>query len=94
MSATIPIEVTLYERPGCHLCEQAADALAPLVERLGARLVRVNVEADPALEARLGFAIPVVAVSSVEVASAPIDVAAVRAAIEAAAAQGPSTGAN
>lgn len=81
-------EVTLYERPGCHLCEEAALALAPVLARYGARLVRVNVEADAALDARLGLAIPVVAVDGTEVTHAPIDLGAVTAALRAACARG------
>jgi glutaredoxin len=88
------VAVTLYERPGCHLCEDAVAALAPVVDRLGATLERVNVEADAALEARFGPAIPVVVVDGVEVARAPIDLDAVREAIRAAVARHTTPAAN
>jgi glutaredoxin len=78
------VAVTLYERPGCHLCEEAAAALAPLVSGLGAQLERVNVESDAALEARIGLAIPVVDVDGAQVTSAPIALEAVADAIRAA----------
>ncbi|MDA0366036.1 MAG: glutaredoxin family protein [Chloroflexi bacterium] len=87
MTAVDAVEVTLFGRPTCHLCEQAEAALTPLTERLGARLVHVNVEADPELDARFGLAIPVVLVDGTEVTRAPIDVSAVRSAIVAAAAR-------
>ena len=74
-------EITLFERPGCHLCDEAATPLAALAEQLGLPLRRVNVEADPALEARYGLAVPVVAVNGVEVTRAPLDLVAVRAAV-------------
>ena len=70
------VDVVLYERPGCHLCEDAAAALAPLLRELGARLTRVNVGEDPALEARYGLAIPVVTVDGLELTRAPIDLGA------------------
>jgi thiol-disulfide isomerase/thioredoxin len=75
------VEVTLYERPGCHLCEVAAVALAGLARRLRFRIVRIDIESDPALEERYGLEIPVVAVDAEVVARAPIDLEAVRAAV-------------
>ncbi len=56
----MPSRVVLYERPGCHLCEEAA---ALLDETLGAgRYERRDVEADDALLLRYGHRIPVVTV--------------------------------
>ena len=54
-------EVTLYGRPGCHLCDDAAPALEALARAAGARLVRINVDDDDDLIRRYGFEIPVVA---------------------------------
>jgi glutaredoxin len=50
-------ELTLYTREGCHLCERAAE----LVEQVAptVRLVEVDIEGDPELEARYGLRIPV-----------------------------------
>src|SRR5579871_6333205 len=33
-----PRDVTIYSRPGCHLCEEAKAQIAPLVKSSGARL--------------------------------------------------------
>jgi thiol-disulfide isomerase/thioredoxin len=58
------IVLTLYSRPGCHLC----DEMKAVVERvIGAAAVRAAVEeidisTDPALEARYGLEIPVLLV--------------------------------
>lgn len=53
---TLPT-LTLYTRPGCHLCEQAAGNLA----RLEFRVQTVNVDLDPELRARHGDHVPVLA---------------------------------
>jgi glutaredoxin len=76
-----PVEVTLYTRPGCHLCEVAKHQLQALGMTHPLRVVEVNVEDDDALEARYGAAIPVVAVGGDEVTRAPIDLDAVRQAV-------------
>jgi thiol-disulfide isomerase/thioredoxin len=49
----------LYGRPWCHLCDEMADALAPIAARHGAEVLKVDVESDPAIEARYGLRIPV-----------------------------------
>jgi len=33
-----PRDVTIYSRPGCHLCEEAKAQIAPLLKEFGARL--------------------------------------------------------
>jgi glutaredoxin len=53
--------VTLYARPGCHLCDEAREALLALREELPFEFSEVNIDCDDAL---LGYLerIPVVAV--------------------------------
>jgi len=55
--------VTLYGRPGCHLCDEAREGLERLL-RDGARfdLTEVNIEEDDELHARLLELIPVIEV--------------------------------
>jgi glutaredoxin len=55
-----PREVTLYTRPGCHLCDEAKAVIAPLVREFGATLREVNVDADPVLRERYGGDVPVI----------------------------------
>lgn len=43
----------------CHLCHDMEVALAPLAEEFGASVVVVDVDADPALEARYDELVPV-----------------------------------
>ncbi|GGR43809.1 NrdH-redoxin [Deinococcus seoulensis] len=53
---TLPT-LTLYARPGCHLCEQAAAHLA----QLEFNVQTVNVDLDPQLRERHGDHVPVLA---------------------------------
>jgi glutaredoxin len=55
-----PLEVTLYTRPGCHLCDEAKLQIAPLLAEFGARLREVNIDADPELHERYGVDVPVI----------------------------------
>jgi len=64
--------VTLYGRPGCSLCDQAAEILAPLATRLGFRVQPVNIETDDALLERFMFEIPVIALGERVLAKAPV----------------------
>jgi glutaredoxin len=55
-----PRDVTLYTRPGCHLCEEAKAAILPLLSEFGAALHEVNVDDDPILRERYGWDVPVI----------------------------------
>jgi glutaredoxin len=63
-----PLDVTLYTRPGCHLCEEAKKKIAPLLRSAGARLREVNIDADPVLRERYDFDVPVVLLGTRKVA--------------------------
>jgi thiol-disulfide isomerase/thioredoxin len=54
-----PARLTLYGRKYCHLCDDMAAALAPLAAAAGVEVRYVDVDADPALEARFGADVPV-----------------------------------
>ena len=51
--------VTLYSRPGCHLCEQARAVVERVCAELGEEYVEVSIDDDPALRDRFGEEIPV-----------------------------------
>ncbi len=51
--------VTLYSRPGCHLCDELKDDLADLERLVPFHLVERNIEDDPALLNRFRYLIPV-----------------------------------
>lgn len=52
-------QFTLLSRSYCHLCDDMAAALAPIARARGIPVVVVDVDADPALEARHGDRVPV-----------------------------------
>ena len=52
--------VTIYSKPGCHLCDIAKDALLAVQATHPFRIVEVDIERDPALFAEYGEQIPVV----------------------------------
>jgi glutaredoxin len=54
------LDVTLYTRPGCHLCDEAKAQIAPLLARAGGRLREVNIDADPELRERYNLDVPVI----------------------------------
>ena len=58
--------VTLYSRPGCHLCDDARAALARVRERAQFALEERNIEDDDALHARYLERIPVIALDGEE----------------------------
>jgi hypothetical protein len=56
--------IVLYERPGCHLCE---DAAVLLDDMLGPEAyTRTNIETDDDLLVRYGHRIPVVAIDDTD----------------------------
>src|SRR4030065_1953450 len=66
------IEVTLYMRDDCHLCEQAEKYLEDLRESIPHHLTIINVDSDHKLSSMYGFYVPVVVVGPYKL-SAPID---------------------
>ncbi len=60
MELPLAIEVVLYARPGCHLCEDVADQLEQLGERRPLRVTTVDITSDLELHRRLWDRIPVV----------------------------------
>ena len=66
--------VTLYTRPGCHLCDEAREALLALRSELPPfELCEVDIETDPTLHARYLERIPVVEVGGEEVSELAFD---------------------
>lgn len=51
--------VTLYTRPGCHLCEDARAVVARVCDELGESFVEVDITTDEDLQDRYGEEIPV-----------------------------------
>jgi glutaredoxin-like protein DUF836 len=53
-------DVTLYSKVGCHLCEEAKSAIAPLLREFRATLREIYIEGDAILMERFGCDIPVI----------------------------------
>ena len=55
------MRLTFLTRAYCHLCDDMLAALEPLARDLGFTVTVLDVDADPALEARWNEAVPVLA---------------------------------
>jgi len=64
-----PRDVTIYSRPGCHLCEEAKFQIAPLLQEFGARLTEINIDESPDLRARYDYDVPVIFLGARKAAS-------------------------
>jgi glutaredoxin len=58
--------VTLYSRPGCHLCDDARAIVEQVCGELGERYVEVSIDDDPDLLRRYGEEIPVTLVDGAQ----------------------------
>jgi glutaredoxin len=70
-----PRDVTIYSRPGCHLCEEAKTQIAPMLKEFGARLTEINIDEDPELRARYDYDVPVIFLGSRKAAKHCVDLA-------------------
>jgi glutaredoxin len=58
--------LTLYTRPGCHLCDEARQAMLAALCEEQYTLREINIDLDPNLARRYGWDIPVVLINGVE----------------------------
>lgn len=65
--------LTLYGKPGCHLCDDARAAVGDLLAGRDVGLREVDVTLDPVLERRFGERIPVVALDGEELFDYVVD---------------------
>lgn len=66
------LDVTLYRKQGCGLCDQAEAMLARISKQTPLRVTAVDIDRDEDLQRRYFMEIPVVVVAGREVARAPI----------------------
>lgn len=64
--------LSLYSRPGCHLCEEMEAELQPLLADR-AVIETVDISNDPGLERRYGIRIPVLADGDQELSGYPLE---------------------
>ena len=72
---TGPLEVTLYTRAGCHLCDEAKSQMAPLLAEFGARLREVNIDSDSELRELYNLDVPVIFLAGRKIAKHRVDLA-------------------
>jgi glutaredoxin len=70
--------VTLYGKPGCHLCEEAREVVVAARDERGFDLQEVDVTLDPLLHSRYGERIPVVEIDGEEAFEYYVDPAGLR----------------
>jgi glutaredoxin len=76
--------VTLYTRPGCHLCDEARDLILSIRgAETSFELREIDIESDPELHARYLERIPVVEVDGEHVAELYVDAQMLRRALAA-----------
>lgn len=71
-------EVLMYAREGCHLCDEAREAILRLRDELGFAYREVDIEGHPELERAHGLRIPVVLVDGEEAFEYRVDAAELR----------------
>jgi len=55
-----PVQIDIYSRPGCHLCDDAKEVVERVRRRFPFSLRVIDIETDPELEKAYGQQIPVV----------------------------------
>jgi glutaredoxin len=66
------IKVTIYSRPGCHLCDDMKDLVRKVARTIPLTLEDVDIYGDDELEERYGLEIPVLFVEGRRIANARI----------------------
>lgn len=65
--------VTIYGKPGCHLCEDALDALQAIRREIGFEIVERDISCQESLMRAYFDRIPVIAVDGVELCDFILD---------------------
>ncbi|MBJ7459620.1 MAG: glutaredoxin family protein [Thermoleophilaceae bacterium] len=63
----MPARITIYGRPGCHLCDEAEAKVADLAVDSGAVIEVVNIEHDDQLHRAMLELIPVIELNGVRI---------------------------
>jgi glutaredoxin len=72
------VELTLYMKPGCHLCQEAEALLDRLGIEFGFTIRQVDITQEPALHEAYGYCIPVVELEGRPLLAAPFGEATAR----------------
>jgi glutaredoxin len=69
------IQIEIYSRPGCHLCDEARQVIAPFVRRYSINVTVTDVDSDAALQRAYGSEIPVIMINGKEAFRHRVDAA-------------------
>ncbi len=67
------IAVTIYSRPGCHLCDEMKALVTRVARTIPLTLEEIDISTDAALEAQYGLEIPVLMVEGTKAAKYRIE---------------------
>ena len=73
------VRITLYSRPGCHLCERMREVVEPVARRVGAEFEEVDVDTDAIRAAEYDLEIPVLCIDGVKAFAVTVTAAALEA---------------
>lgn len=62
------MNLTIYSRPGCHLCDVMKKVVARVGRTIPITLEEIDISGDPELESRYGQEIPVLMIDGTKVA--------------------------
>jgi len=68
-----PLDLTIYSRPRCHLCDEAKFQIAPTLKEFGARLTEINIDKDARLRALYDYDVPVILLGDRKIAKHRVD---------------------
>ena len=60
------IDIEIYSRPGCHLCDEAKAVIEPFMQQYRLQLKVTNVDSDARLRETYGWDIPVILLNGAE----------------------------
>jgi glutaredoxin len=60
------IQIEIYSRPGCHLCDEAKAVIEPFAQTYPLKLTVTNVDLDSDLRAAYGTEIPIILINGTE----------------------------
>lgn len=69
------IELTLYSRPGCHLCEEMKAQLTRVAVRHRFTVREINIDTDPGLREKFNEEVPVLFLGEKKIAKYFLDLA-------------------
>ena len=72
LQASATAKVTFYTKAGCHLCDNARDALDEIATHTSYELTEIDIRSDMALFERYRYRIPVILMNGQEVAEGRI----------------------